>query len=282
MKKLLKLGIAVCTVATAMAPLTVSAAEVKATYQYSSNKKIAAGENCNSETLKKKLNELLINVKNTNWNHAIINGNCPISPEKPLPDNNGCEDNTEDNTNNDANNNGSGGNGSNDANNNGSGGNGSNDANNNGSGGNGSTDDNNNGTGDNVENEENNSELSYSKQVVALVNKERAKEGLSELRIDTKVEAAAQVRAKEIQSSFSHTRPNGSNFATALKESGASYRGAGENIAWGQKTPEAVVEGWMNSPGHRQNIMNEKFTSIGVGNVQNGSGTQYWAQLFTY
>lgn len=61
-----------------------------------------------------------------------------------------------------------------------------------------------------------------------------------------------------------------------------SHRGAGENIAWGQKTPEQVMEGWMNSAGHRANILNEKYTSIGVGYYQNAAGRNYWSQLFTY
>lgn len=121
----------------------------------------------------------------------------------------------------------------------------------------------------------------YAKQVVTLVNKERAKAGLSALTIDTKAEKAALVRAKEIQSSFSHTRPNGSMFATALKEAGVNYNTAGENIAWGQKTPQEVVTAWMNSPGHRANILNKNFKHIGVGNLQNSSGAQYWVQLFT-
>ena len=56
----------------------------------------------------------------------------------------------------------------------------------------------------------------------------------------------------------------------------------GENIAWGQKTPEQVMEGWMNSAGHRANILNEKYTSIGVGYYQNAAGRNYWSQLFTY
>lgn len=64
------------------------------------------------------------------------------------------------------------------------------------------------------------------------------------------------MRAKETEQSFSHTRPNGSNFSTALKEQGVSYRGSGENIAWGQKTPEDVMKAWMNSEGHRANILN--------------------------
>ncbi len=126
------------------------------------------------------------------------------------------------------------------------------------------------------------SESSFAEQVVKLVNVERAKEGLSPLQIDDKVVKAAQVRAKEIEKSFAHTRPNGSSFSTALQEQGAVYRGAGENIAWGQRSPEQVMEGWMNSPGHRANILNANYKYIGVGHYQNSSGTNYWTQLFTY
>ena len=122
--------------------------------------------------------------------------------------------------------------------------------------------------------------LTYVEQVVNLVNEERAKEGLAPLTLDTKVSAAAQVRAKEIVTSFSHTRPNGSSFSTALTEKNISYRRAGENIAWGQKSPEAVVNAWMNSSGHRANIMNSNFTSIGVGYYRQ-NGVNYWCQLFT-
>lgn len=122
--------------------------------------------------------------------------------------------------------------------------------------------------------------LSYAEQVVNLVNEERSKEGLSPLALDKTVAAAAQVRAQEIVTSFSHTRPDGTSFATALKEQNISYRRAGENIAWGQKTPEEVVNAWMNSSGHRANIMNPDFTSIGVGYYQ-VNGVNYWCQLFT-
>ena len=121
----------------------------------------------------------------------------------------------------------------------------------------------------------------YIQQVVDLVNDERAKEGLAPLRIDTKVQAAAQVRAKECEKSFSHTRPNGTSFATALKEQNVTYRSAGENIAWGQRSPREVVNAWMNSAGHRANIMNANFTTIGVGYYRNAKGTNYWCQLFT-
>lgn len=125
-------------------------------------------------------------------------------------------------------------------------------------------------------------ELSFAEQVVNLVNAERAKEGLSPLQIDDEVVKAAHVRAREIETSFAHTRPNGSSFSTALQEQGAVYRGAGENIAWGQRSPEQVMEGWMNSPGHRANILNANYKYIGVGYYQNSSGTNYWTQLFTY
>ncbi len=120
----------------------------------------------------------------------------------------------------------------------------------------------------------------YAQQVVNLVNIERQKEGLSPLTIDEKLSAAADIRAKEIQTSFSHTRPNGSSFSTALKEAGAVYRRSGENIAWGQKSPEEVVKAWMNSAGHRANIMNKNYSRIGVSHVKNAAGTSYWAQLF--
>lgn len=127
-----------------------------------------------------------------------------------------------------------------------------------------------------------NTNASYAQQVVDLVNVERAKEGLAPLTIDERVAQAATVRAKEIQTKFAHVRPNGSGFVTALKEQGVTYRGAGENIAWGQRTPQEVVTAWMNSPGHRANIMNKNYVHIGVGNLQNSSGTQYWVQIFTY
>ncbi|MBP3542673.1 MAG: hypothetical protein J6J86_00435 [Lachnospiraceae bacterium] len=123
-------------------------------------------------------------------------------------------------------------------------------------------------------------ESSFAAQVIDLVNIERAREGLKPLTYDAAIEQAALVRAKEIQTSFSHTRPNGSSFSTALKEAGVNYRRAGENIAWGQRTPEEVVNAWMNSPSHRANIMNANYGRIGVGHLTNARGTSYWAQLF--
>lgn len=122
---------------------------------------------------------------------------------------------------------------------------------------------------------------SYAMQVLNLVNAERAKAGLSELKLDRNVTAAANVRAKEIKQSFSHTRPNGSSFSSALTEQGISYKRSGENIAWGQKTPEQVMNAWMNSDGHRANILNPNFENIGIGYYQDENGTNYWVQLFT-
>lgn len=125
-------------------------------------------------------------------------------------------------------------------------------------------------------------ELSFAEQVVALVNEERAKAGLNALTLDKEIEAAALVRANEIEISFAHTRPDGRSFSTALKDRGITYKSAGENIAWGQRSPEAVMEAWMNSDGHRANILNPRFTKIGVGYYQNTAGRNYWTQLFTY
>lgn len=121
----------------------------------------------------------------------------------------------------------------------------------------------------------------YVLQILNLVNAERSKAGLSELKLDADVTAAANVRAKEIRQSFSHTRPNGTSFSSALTEQGISYRRSGENIAWGQKTPEQVMNGWMNSNGHRANILNANFENIGIGYYQDANGTNYWVQLFT-
>ncbi len=122
--------------------------------------------------------------------------------------------------------------------------------------------------------------LSYAEQVVKLVNEERAKVGLHALTLDTNVTAAANVRAKEIVTSFSHIRPDGRKFSTVLTDNGIRFTCAGENIAWGQVSPEQVVSAWMNSEGHRANILNARYTKIGVGHL-NFAGRNYWVQLFT-
>lgn len=121
---------------------------------------------------------------------------------------------------------------------------------------------------------------SYAEEVLRLVNVERSKAGLSPLTATSALKAAADKRAQETAVSFSHTRPNGSKFSTVLQEYGISYRTAGENIAYGQRSPQEVVNAWMNSPGHRANILNANFNKIGIG-VYQSNGVIYWSQLFT-
>ena len=110
----------------------------------------------------------------------------------------------------------------------------------------------------------------YEAEVLRLVNIERGKYGLSPLAMDNKLTEVAHLRAKEIVISFSHTRPNGSTCFTAAKELGVTYRSAGENIAYGYPSPESVVTGWMNSEGHRKNILSQSFGKIGIGCYKNG------------
>ena len=115
--------------------------------------------------------------------------------------------------------------------------------------------------------------------MLRLVNIEREKAGRQPLNPDENLNQAAQMRAKEIVSAFSHTRPDGRDCFTAMKEAGVSYRAAGENIAKGQRTPEQVVDGWMKSDGHRENLLSADFGRLGVGyHVENGR--TYWVQLF--
>ena len=127
----------------------------------------------------------------------------------------------------------------------------------------------------------NTSVSSYANAVLNLVNKYRKQNGLASVKLDSALSGAASTRAKEIVSSFSHTRPNGSSCFTVLSENGISYNGAGENIAYGQSSPDEVMTAWMNSAGHRANILNASFTKLGVGVYESG-GTLYWAQIFTY
>ena len=112
--------------------------------------------------------------------------------------------------------------------------------------------------------------------VLALMNDAREKEGAAALKLDEDLCKAAQIRAEEIAELFSHTRPDGTSCFTVLKEIGwSSYGMVGENIAMGQRTPESVMDSWMNSQGHRENILNEAFTAVGIARYQNG-----WVQLF--
>lgn len=119
----------------------------------------------------------------------------------------------------------------------------------------------------------------YEDEVIRLVNAERAKYSLSPLQKDEGAASVAHVRAKEIVQSFSHTRPDGSSCFTAAKEQGVTYSTAGENIAYGYADPAQVVNGWMNSEGHRKNILSSSFSKIGVGCYSSGN-VLYWSQFF--
>lgn len=119
--------------------------------------------------------------------------------------------------------------------------------------------------------------MSFAEEVLYYCNIEREKAGVSPLALDDTLCSAANVRAGEITSSFSHTRPDGRSCFTAMDEAGYFYSYAGENIAWGYPTAKDVVEGWMNSPGHRANILSSNFNRIGIGK----SGT-YWVQMFAW
>lgn len=125
-----------------------------------------------------------------------------------------------------------------------------------------------------------NTAYAYGLRITELVNEHRAEAGLQPVEYSAALSEAAQVRAKEIQQSFAHTRPDGRYFSSVLKDFGISYRTCGENIAWGQKSPEEVVTAWMNSPGHRANILNANYTKLGVGCERNGN-VNYFTQLFT-
>ncbi len=119
----------------------------------------------------------------------------------------------------------------------------------------------------------------YAQEVFALVNQEREAAGKEPLDWNEDLAACAQTRAEELIEKFSHTRPDGTRCFTILAEENISSEARGENIAKGQRTPERVMDSWMNSSGHKANILNSKFTQIGVGCVIE-NGTAYWVQMF--
>jgi len=122
----------------------------------------------------------------------------------------------------------------------------------------------------------------YEQQVVDLVNKERAAAGLSALKVNTKLASVAEKKAEDMRDNnyFSHTSPTYGSPFDMMKQFGISYTSAGENIAKGQRTPSEVMDGWMNSSGHRANILNSSYTEIGVGYVTDSNGNTYWVQQF--
>lgn len=137
---------------------------------------------------------------------------------------------------------------------------------------------------DTTTNGEQTSSNTQAEAVLKLVNAERAKVGASALKLDDTLSKVATVKAKDMAENgyFSHDSPTyGSPFEMMRSFGVTQYRTAGENIAAGQKTPEAVMESWMNSSGHRANILNTSYTNLGVGYYEGGSYGTYWVQEFT-
>ena len=121
--------------------------------------------------------------------------------------------------------------------------------------------------------------LDYEQEVIRLVNIERAKYGLPALTEDWELSRVARYKSQDMKDKmyFSHTSPTYGSPFDMMRSFGLSYRTAGENIAMGQRTPQQVVNAWMNSSGHRANILNSSYKKIGVGYVASGN---YWTQMF--
>ena len=120
------------------------------------------------------------------------------------------------------------------------------------------------------------------KQVVTIVNQERAKNGLAPLKENWQLSRVARYKSEDMRDKnyFSHTSPTYGSPFDMMKNFGIKYMAAGENIAMGQQTPTAVMTAWMNSAGHKANILNSNFTEIGVGVAKDKNGTIYWTQQF--
>ena len=118
-----------------------------------------------------------------------------------------------------------------------------------------------------------------SSDVLDLVNQERKAAGLKNVKINEDLNRVAELRAAEIAEKWSHTRPNGEEWKTAFSDAGVSASYRGENLAKGQYSADKVVEDWMDSDGHKANILNKKFTKMGVASVVI-DGVTYWVQVF--
>lgn len=125
-------------------------------------------------------------------------------------------------------------------------------------------------------------DTSIQNEILKLVNNERSKQGLNPLKLNWEVSRVAKVKAEDMahEGYFSHTSPTYGTPFEMLKHYGIVYRTAGENIAAGQPNAQEVMEAWMNSTGHRANILNAKYTDLGVGYATGGSYKTYWVQQF--
>ncbi|WP_017753597.1 SafA/ExsA family spore coat assembly protein [Calidifontibacillus oryziterrae] len=119
-------------------------------------------------------------------------------------------------------------------------------------------------------------------QVIQLTNQERAKYGLPALTANWELSRVARFKSADMRDRnyFSHTSPTYGSPFTMMKNFGIRYSAAAENIAAGQTTPQEVVNAWMKSAGHRQNILDSRMTHIGVGYAKGGSYRHYWTQMF--
>jgi uncharacterized YkwD family protein/spore coat assembly protein SafA len=119
-------------------------------------------------------------------------------------------------------------------------------------------------------------------EVIRLVNVQRSKAGLQQLKTNWQLCRVARYKSADMANKgyFSHQSPTYGSPFQMMESFGLKFSAAGENIAYGQRTPAEVMNAWMNSPGHRSNIMNGTYTEIGVGLAKNSSGVCYWTQQF--
>jgi len=119
----------------------------------------------------------------------------------------------------------------------------------------------------------------YANQVLTLVNQERSKAGLKPLKLNSTLTKSAQAKSQDMHDKkyFDHNSPTYGTPFQMMNKFGYKYSYAGENIAMGQKTPKEVMTAWMNSAGHKANILNSNYTEIGIGYVADGN---YWTQQF--
>lgn len=123
---------------------------------------------------------------------------------------------------------------------------------------------------------------SLENEVIRLVNVERTKRGLAPLKTNWQLSRVARYKSQDMinKNYFSHTSPTYGSPFQMMESFGLRFSAAGENIAYGQRTPQEVMNAWMNSPGHRANILSASFTEIGVGAAKKSNGTLYWTQMF--
>ncbi len=119
-------------------------------------------------------------------------------------------------------------------------------------------------------------------EVIRLVNVERAKAGLQALTQNWQLSRVARYKSQDMidKGYFAHNSPTYGSPFKMMESFGIRYSAAGENIAMGQQSPAQVMNAWMNSPGHRNNIMSPSFSQIGVGLAKDRNGRMYWTQMF--